>query len=117
MDRKMYQLTARDEKKASRNERENENARAWADANKAKLGRKYGIRCREIARQALKGDTEYFRGMGQGRVDAANELPYSEERNDSAYNMGYHEGYTNYASHRRSWTQEIREQFDAQYVS
>lgn len=44
----------------------------------------------------MKNLPQYQMGIWQGRVDAAQGLDYSEERNDSPYNLGYYRGYTEY---------------------
>lgn len=94
MTRKIYTLTETDLQKCKRNTDIAARMRSEADANKEKLGKRYGLKCRDAATAALKGNTEYLRGMWQGRIDFANGLKYSEERNESAYNLGYYRGYT-----------------------
>lgn len=74
----------------------------------------WGIRKRDWMLAALNTHPDYHRGIWQGRLDAANHLAYSEERNDSAYNLGYYRGYTNYASDVRGWDAETRRAFLAQ---
>jgi len=69
--------------------------------SKGLSGRRLGLKMRDAKLAAMKSDPEYLRGMGQGRLDAACELAYSEERNESAYNLGYYRGYTNYHSDTR----------------
>jgi len=98
MNRKMYKMTTKDLNKCQRELRYGTAEMERVEANKSKLGRKYGLRKRDAARRLLKGSPEYVRGLWQGRIDAARGLNYSEERLESAYNMGYHTGYINYAS-------------------
>ena len=98
MNRKMYTLTEKDTSKCQRELCHATSAMEQVEANRAKLGRKYGLRKRDAARRLLKGNPEYVQGLWQGRIDAARGLSYSDERLESAYNMGYHTGYTNYAS-------------------
>jgi len=98
MDRKMYQLTAKDQRKCRKENRWAIEELAQIEADHAKLGKRYGLRKRDASRRLLKGNPEYIRGLWQARIDAARGLGYSEERLESAYNMGYHAGYTNYAS-------------------
>lgn len=84
----------------------------------AKSRRKpWGLLKRDYALKALRNSRDYQVGMGQGRVDAARGLDYSEERFSENYNLGYHEGYTRYHSDRRGWQQWQRDEFDAQYVN
>lgn len=78
--------------------------------------RPWGILKRDFAAAMLKRDAEYLRGIGQGRVDRANGLDYAEERNDSAYNLGYYRGYTSYESDRRGWDAQTRQRFDEMYL-
>jgi len=94
MTRKIYTLTEKDLQKCKKNAEIAAQMRSEADANKEKLKKRYGLKCRDAAAAALKGDPEYFRGIWQGRIDFANGLKYSEERSDSAYNLGYYRGYT-----------------------
>ena len=109
-ERIVYQVTERDEKKAEKETERAQARRARADANKKKLGRRYGLECRQAGADALKGDIEYYRGIGQGRYDAHLGLGYSEERSDSAYNLGYYRGYMNYERDvRGGLVVEIRE--------
>ena len=69
---------------------------------RAKKERKpWGILKRDFVKAQLKRDPEYVRGIWQGRIDKANGLDYAEERNESAYNLGYYRGYTNYESDSR----------------
>lgn len=94
--RRRYVLSDKELKKARDFARMALEKRAWADANKKRLGKRYPLECREAGLQALKGDPEYLRGMGQGRLDRAMGLAYSEERTNSAYNLGYYRGYVDY---------------------
>jgi hypothetical protein len=66
---------------------------------------------------AMSSDGEYQRGLWQGRVDKANDLDYSEERNDKPYNLGYYRGYIEYESNRRGWDTATRDRFDSLYVN
>lgn len=78
--------------------------------------RGWGMLKKDYALKQLQGNVEYQRGLGQGRVDKARGLAYSEERSESAYNMGYHRGYADYESNRSGWDTATRERFDAQYM-
>lgn len=88
----------------------------WKKAHHGKLAG-WGMLKRDLAIQALRNTPEYQSGIWQGRVDAARGLPYSEERNDGSYNLGYHEGYTGYESNRRGWDAAMRATFDAKYIN
>jgi len=99
MERRIYEVTPHDEKKA----REAASFRAAElelieahRADKAYWKRRrttYGLAKRDVSKYALRGDPEYYRGRGQGILDRLQGLDYAAERNDSAYNMGYHEGW------------------------
>ena len=100
MDRKMYQLTEKQAASLNRDRR----AMPSDDDIKARAKREHkswGLLKRDITLALLKTDPEYVRGIWQARVDRANGLDYSEERNESAYNLGYYRGYTDYESHYR----------------
>lgn len=120
MERKMYTLTENQIKKIQRYQVEmpsdDELKAMWAKSHHGKVTG-WGMKKAELARQQLKGDVDYQRGIWQGRVDRANNLPYSDERITSSYNMGYHEGYANYESDRRGWDEPTRNQFDEKYVN
>jgi hypothetical protein len=79
-------------------------------------GKPWGLRKRDFILGAMTSAREYQMGIWQGRVDAARELSYSEERSESTYNLGYYRGYTGYQSDRNGWDAQTRERFDAQYV-
>jgi len=65
----------------------------------------------------MTDNPEYQRGIWQGRVDRANGLDYSEERNENTYNLGYYRGYVEYESHRNGWDKLTRQSFDEKYVT
>jgi hypothetical protein len=99
MKRKIYQLTASDQKKI---DRAVANPIDWAaiDAErpadtKSKVFRKWSMRKRDLALRAMRDTAEYMRGKGQGALDLACGLPYAEKTDDTRYNCGYHNGYTN----------------------
>lgn len=98
MDRPMYQLTEKQLKKCQVVEMpDDEHYKA-----RGKRERKpWGILKRNDILNAMTRTPEYQRGIWQGRVDRANGLDYSEERNENSYNLGYYRGYTNYDSDRR----------------
>lgn len=88
----------------------------WTKAHHGKSAG-WGMLKRDLSIQSLRNTAEYQTGIWQGRVDAARGLPYSEERNDSSYNLGYHDGYANYESNRRGWDAATRAAFDAKYIN
>ena len=63
----------------------------------------------------LRQNPDYELGIGQGRVDAHRGLDYNEERSKKPYNLGYHLGYTEYASNRRGWDDDTTKRFDEKY--
>lgn len=86
----------------------------WFKANR---GRKpWGLVKRNWITSQMTCTPEYQRGLGQGRVDMANGLEYSEERSASAYNLGYYKGYTEYVSNRRGWHPKVIKEFDEKYL-
>ncbi len=99
--RPKFQLTEKQLKKCEIELRAAKSQREYADTNKAKLGKRYPMACRDAGRTMLKADPEYQLGLWQGRIDNANGLGYSDERLSKSYNMGYHTGYTSYESNKR----------------
>jgi len=84
---------------------------------RAKKERKpWGILKRDWILSNMKFTTEYQTGLGQGRVDKANELEYTKDRDESAYNLGYYVGYTSYKSDRHGWDAATCERFDSKYI-
>ena len=120
MERKVYELTEKQIKKAQdcrfEMPSDDEIKAIWTKQHHGKVTG-WGMKKAELTRQQLKGDTEYQRGIWQGRVDRANGLEYSEERTSSSYNMGYHVGYTGYESDRHGWDENTRRNFDEKYVN
>jgi len=92
--RKIYQITENDQKKVEKNQKTATGKLTEIEKNRSSLGKKYGLQKRNATASALKGNIEYLIGQGQGRLDQLAGLPYSEDRLDAAYNMGYHDGYT-----------------------
>jgi len=88
---------------------------AWAKKHGGKT-KGWGIAKRDWAKTNLAASQDYQVGMWQGRVDAANKLPYSEERKTTSYNYGYHIGYTEYPEFRRGIDKKTAEEFDNKYV-
>ena len=97
MERRIYQLTDADLKRAEKKLRMRERDMARADADlqttNGKAHRKASLRKRDAAGLALQGNAEWQRGRGQGILDRLSGLPYHEERLTSAYNAGYYAGY------------------------
>ncbi len=119
MERKIYQLTDKQIAKAVASRfdmpSDDEIKSRWMEAHHGKVTG-WGMEKAELTRKQLKGDVEYQRGIWQGRVDRANDVEYNEERTTSSYNMGYHEGYSNYESDRRGWDQNTRDWFDQNWI-
>lgn len=123
MNRKMYEPTAGQERNWAREAEKNiqmptdeEFKARWANSHRGKE-RGWGMGKRDWVLSNMKRSREYQMGIWQGRVDAARGLPYSEERNENTYNLGYHTGYTDYESNRCGWDRATRERFDAKYLS
>lgn len=77
----------------------------------------WGIVKRDMILANYRISPEYQRGLWQGRVDAARGLDYSEERNDSSYNVGYYTGYTEFHSNVRGWDRATQQRFRDTYMS
>jgi hypothetical protein len=118
MERKMYQLTEQQLRKCRSVSLPSDDEIKAAFARRHHgVTRGWGMLKRDMILSNLKFDAEYQRGLWQGRVDKANGLSYSEERNDNHYNLGYYRGYTEYESDRRGWNSETREWFDSKYLN
>lgn len=121
MDRKMYEPTANQERKWAQFNpppmpTDDEFKAIWRKTHHGKE-RGWGIQKRNWILSNMAQSREYQMGLWQGRVDAARGLPYSEERNENTYNLGYYRGYTEYESNRRGWDRETRARFDAKYLT
>jgi len=90
-----YALTPSDRKKIAPGTVEELKAEAAAkiDAQREKLGRKYGIAKRDAVANALTLSEGYRLGLGQGKLDRYNDLDYSEQRESPEYNLGYYTGW------------------------
>lgn len=118
MERKIFQLTAQQMKKVRQPvpmPTDEEFQAQWKKAHHGKVTG-WGMAKRDWALKALRGTAEYQQGLWQGRADRARGIGYSEERNDSSYNLGYHDGYTGYESDRHGWDPATRQRFDEQYL-
>lgn len=97
-----YRMTTNDAKKTVPEEQRAElskKALATVDADKARLGKMYGLRKREVARQNLMSARDYRLGLGQGKLDKIRGVSYTGARTTSEFNMGYHEGWNDNPSH------------------
>lgn len=64
----------------------------------------------------MKNTSEYQRGIWQGRVDCATGYGYAEERSESAYNLGYFRGYTEFESRGTGgWDSAQAQEFKSTY--
>ena len=120
MKRKMYEPTANQEIKFAANDNEAMPTDAefktnWKASPRGTV-RGWGMAKRDWALRHLRHSGEYQRGLWQGRVDKARELPYSEERSAGGYNLGYYMGYDEYESNRRGWDKGTRARFDEKYL-
>ena len=120
MDRRMYEPTPEQEARWATlrvpREMTDEDFKAlWAKKHGGKTTG-WGIMKRDWVLGNLKNYREYHVGIWQGRVDAARGLPYSEERNENTYNLGYYRGYTDFASDTKGWDEATRKAFYAKYV-
>lgn len=124
MERKIYQLTAKQIEKHEQSIQSAPVAMPADEEFKATWKRQHhgkvtgwGMGKAAWIVNNMKFDAEYTRGLWQGRVDKANGLDYSEERSEKNYNLGYYRGYTEYESNRKGWDKGTREQFDGNYVN
>lgn len=124
-ERMMYQPTETNLKKWARLEADNADTHmptdeqfkaAWKKSRHGKTTG-WGLMKRDWIIHNLQNSREYQMGLWQGRVDAARGLEYSEERTDSAYNLGYYRGYVEFASNWRGWDAKTRETFAATYMA
>jgi hypothetical protein len=103
MNRRIYRLSDREIQKTKTVEQiaaaYNQTREYWTARGLS--GSRLGLKMRDAKLSNMKYDPEYLRGIGQGRLDRATGMDYSEERNDSAYNLGYYRGYSNYQSDLR----------------
>ena len=117
MDRKMYEPTKGNLKKWARYQPVEMPSDEEFKAKATKQRKPWGILKRNFVLGQMTQTREYQMGIWQGRVDAARELDYSEERNENTYNLGYYRGYTGYRSDRRGWDAATRARFDEKYLS
>lgn len=68
-------------------------AAAKIDAQKERLGKRYGLAKRDAVGAALRSTHDYRLGLGQGKLDRYNDLPYTDQRRTPEYNLGYNEGW------------------------
>lgn len=120
MDRKIYEPTKNQEKKWAKFQTvemptDEEFKSRWAKSHHGKESG-WGIGKRDWVLSHMTKTREYQMGIWQGRADKAAGLDYSEDRNESTYNLGYHRGYTNYESDRRGWDEATRERFEQKYA-
>jgi hypothetical protein len=123
MDRKMYEPTEKLLNKYPRSiadgidlPSDEEFKARWTRAHHGKSAG-WGIAKRDYILNQMTKMREYQIGIWQGRVDKARGLAYSEDRNENAYNLGYHRGYTEYESNRRGWDENTRREFDQKYLN
>jgi hypothetical protein len=86
----------------------------WKKSHHGKLNG-WGMKKRDIKLSLMTATYEYQVAIWQGRVDALNGLEYSEDRNESAYNLGYHRGYTNFTSDWKGFDNGTRQRFTEKY--
>lgn len=121
MGRKTYEPTKNQERKWAKLQSiemptDDEFKAIWKKAHHGKE-RGWGMGKRNWVLGQMKNSREYQMGIWQGRVDAARELDYSEERSENTYNLGYNRGYANYQSNRRGWDRNTCARFDAKYLT
>lgn len=120
MNRKMYEPTQNQLRKwndfeAPEMPSDEQFKKLWAKKHRGKTAG-WGMMKRDWILSEMTKTQDYQMGIWQGRVDAANGLEYSEERSDTAYNLGYHRGYTNFASDFRGFDAATQQRFMEKYV-
>jgi len=111
-----YQLTKSQIRKITQAEKITRPTDDEFKARAKKEHRPWGILKRDWIVGQMTLTEDYQRGLGQGRVDAANGIEYTEDRPTGAFNLGYYRGYTNYRSDRHGWDAATCERFDRMYV-
>lgn len=91
MERRIYKLTKGNEKKISVQTEDIDNMVNEFSENTT--GKNKGLKVRDYKLSLMAQTREYIQGCWQGKLDRVSGLDYSEERNDSAYNLGYYRGY------------------------
>lgn len=87
----------------------------WKKSHHGKVAG-WGMGKRDWIVSQMKNTSGYQRGIWQGRVDCAQGLPYSEDRNENTYNLGYYRGYTEFESRRtRGWDRAQAAAFEEKY--
>jgi hypothetical protein len=89
-----YQLTDADLKKAAKFAAAAADRKERTEAKPSSNKKVQAAKRQAASMDALKGNPEYHRGIWQGRIDNARGLAYTEERTESAFNLGYYRGYT-----------------------
>jgi len=95
-----YELTATDIKKATQNAtyaaRRRERAESTAAAAQAagpKARRSAGFKRGRATMDEYKGDVDYYRGLGQARLDRAAGVNYAAKGSSKSFNTGYYRGW------------------------
>jgi len=121
MERKMYEPTQKESERWAAfvpptMPTDDEFKALWKKAHRGKVAG-WGMGKAEWVLRSVRGSREFGMGYGQGMVDAAREQPYADTTDDKAYNQGYHDGYTKYASNRKGWDANTRARFDEKYLN
>jgi len=94
-----YELTPADLKKVRIETLEQYQAALAAfDANKPRLGKRFGLAKRQFASELLRTTRAYYEGKGAGALDLAEGNEYAAKRCDAeefanAWNLGYYTGF------------------------
>jgi len=115
MERKIYQPTKNQERKWNAFTQvempsDDEFKARWKKAHHGKEAG-WGMGKRQWIISNMTCTRDYQMGIWQGRADKAAELEYSEERSESAYNLGYYRGYTDLDSDIKGWDSATKERF------
>ena len=88
----------------------------WAKEHHGKV-KGWGMAKKSWILSRMSNTSGYQRGIWQGRVDCATGFGYAEKKTDSAYNLGYYRGYTEYEKQAtRGWDAAQAVEFKSKYV-
>ena len=123
MERKIYEPTAKQlekwtlaDNKVVAMPSDEEFKAQWAKEHHGKE-RGWGMAKKNWILGQMSNTSEYQTGIWQGRVDCATGFGYAEKKTDSAYNLGYFRGYTEYGKQgTKGWDRTQATEFIQKYV-
>ena len=123
MSRKLYEPTAKQiekwalaDSKAAAMPTDDEFKLQWAKEHHGKE-KGWGMAKKNWILRQMSNTTEYQTGIWQGRVDCATGFGYAEKKTDTAYNLGYYRGYTEYVKQAtKGWDKVQAAEFKSKYM-